>query len=121
MSAGKHTPGPWQVGSAFDNHGETEIAIEHMTPAGNLVVAVALGGLHGQDANARLIAAAPDLLEALLDAISVCASVSISRDRRIVRDDCVLFAQTEEWCRWVESEVGPKVRAAIDKAIGADA
>lgn len=61
----KHTPGPWQVGMAFDNYGETEIAIEHMTPAGNLVVAVALGGLQGQDANARLIAAAPDLLGAL--------------------------------------------------------
>ena len=61
----KHTPGPWQVGMAFDNYGETEIAIEHMTPAGNLVVAVALGGLQGQDANASLIAAAPDLLDAL--------------------------------------------------------
>ena len=61
----KHTPGPWKVGMAFDNYGETEIAIEHMTPAGNLVVAVALGGLQGQDANARLIAAAPDLLAAL--------------------------------------------------------
>lgn len=61
----KHTPGPWQVGMAFDNYGETEIAIEHMTPAGNLVVAVALGGLQGQDANASLIAAAPDLLAAL--------------------------------------------------------
>lgn len=61
----KHTLGPWQVGTAFDNYGETEIAIEHMTPAGNLVVAVALGGLQGQDANASLIAAAPDLLDAL--------------------------------------------------------
>lgn len=61
----KHTPGPWEVGSAFDNYGEIEIAIERMTPAGNLVVAVALGGLQGQDANAKLIAAAPDLLAAL--------------------------------------------------------
>jgi hypothetical protein len=61
----KHTPGPWQVGMAFDNYGTTEIAIEHMTTAGNLIIAVALDGLQGQDANARLIAAAPDLLEAL--------------------------------------------------------
>lgn len=61
----KHTPGPWQVGMAFDNYGATEIAIEHMTTAGNLIIAVALDGLQGQDANARLIAAAPDLLEAL--------------------------------------------------------
>ena len=61
----KHTPGPWTVGPAFDNDGQPEIIIEHQTPAGNLVVAVALAGLQGQEANARLIAAAPDLLEAL--------------------------------------------------------
>lgn len=57
-----HTAGPWSVGPWFDNDGEPEIMIEHMTPRGNLVPAVALGGLTGQEANARLIAAAPDLL-----------------------------------------------------------
>jgi hypothetical protein len=67
----KHTEGPWQVGSAFDNYGEVEIAIEHMTPAGNLIVAVALGGLQGQDANARLIAEAPTLLAELKFAVSL--------------------------------------------------
>ena len=61
----KHTPGPWAVGPAFDNDGQPEIIIEHQTPAGNLVVAVALGGLQGQEENARLIAAAPDMLAAL--------------------------------------------------------
>jgi hypothetical protein len=61
----KHTPGPWSVGPWFDNYGEPEIIIEHKADAGNLVIAVALGGLVGQEANARLIAAAPDLLEAL--------------------------------------------------------
>ena len=61
----KHTPGPWQVGPVFDNDGQPEIIIEHMTPRGNLVVAVAIGGLRGQVANARLLAAAPELLEAL--------------------------------------------------------
>ncbi len=79
------------------------------------------GGYYGdieKKADARLIAAAPELLEALRDALSVCASVSISRDRRIKRDECVLYAQTEEWCRWVEDEVGTRVRAAIAKAIG---
>ena len=57
-----HTPGPWSVGPWFDNDGQPEIVIEHMTPSGNLVPAVAIGGLIGQEANARLIAAAPDLL-----------------------------------------------------------
>lgn len=61
----KHTLGPWQVGPAYDNDGIAEVIIEHKTEQGNLVVAVALGGLVGQAENARLIAAAPDLLEAL--------------------------------------------------------
>jgi hypothetical protein len=61
----KHTPGPWQVGPAYDNDGIAEVIIEHKTEHGNLVVAVALGGLVGQAENANLIAAAPDLLEAL--------------------------------------------------------
>lgn len=56
-----------------------------------------------------------ELLIALKDAVSVCQSVSISRDRRIVRDGCTLYAQTEEWCKWVEEEVGPKLIAAIAK------
>ena len=63
MSA--HTPGPWHVGPEFDNDGYPEIIIERKTPAGNLVVAVALPGLQGQKSNAHLIAAAPDLLNAL--------------------------------------------------------
>jgi hypothetical protein len=67
----KHTPGPWLVGPAFDNDGQPEIIIEHQTPAGNLVVAVALGGLQGQEENARLIAAAPDLVEALRSMLSL--------------------------------------------------
>lgn len=73
----QHTPGPWAVGPAFDNDGEPEIIIERHTPAGNLVVAVALAGLRGQEANARLIAAAPDLLEALQAAVE-CGMVPTS-------------------------------------------
>ncbi len=76
----KHTPGPWQVGMAFDNYGATEIAIEHMTTAGNLIIAVALDGLQGQDANARLIAAAPDMLEALKACVEFWRDVEIPCD-----------------------------------------
>lgn len=55
-----------------------------------------------------------DVLEALRDALSVCSSVSVSRDRKIVREGCTLYAQTEEWCNWAENEVAPKIRAAIE-------
>jgi hypothetical protein len=61
----KHTQGPWQVGYAVDDYGDTEIIIEKITSSGSLLVAVAVGGLLGQEANARLMAAAPELLEAL--------------------------------------------------------
>ncbi len=53
-----------------------------------------------------------EVIAALSEAISVCSSVAVSRDRKIVRGGCVLYAQTEEWCKWVEDEVGPQVRAA---------
>jgi hypothetical protein len=98
----KHTPGPWQVGMAFDNYGTTEIAIEHMTTAGNLIIAVALDGLQGQDANARLIAAAPDLLEALM----------LMRNR---------FLDTEGNHGQWEQEATDAADAAIAKATGEQA
>jgi len=50
---------------------------------------------------------------ALEDALSVCQSVHTGRDRRVVRDGCVLYLQTEEWCKWAEEEVAPKLRAAL--------
>jgi hypothetical protein len=67
MSA-KHTPGPWAVAvDIFDNDGMPETAIQAMN--GGATVAVALDfGLNNPDmrqANARLIAAAPDLLTEL--------------------------------------------------------
>lgn len=65
MSEALHTPGPWNVGPYFDNEGSPELIIEHQTPHGNMVVAVALPGIVGQHANGMLIATAPDLLKAL--------------------------------------------------------
>lgn len=54
--------------------------------------------------------------EALEDSLSVMSSVSTSRDRRVVRDGCVLYLQTEEWCKWLEDEVGPKIAALLAAA-----
>lgn len=61
------------------------------------------------------------IMEALRDGLSVCMSVSVSRDRKISRDGCTLYAQTEEWCRWLDAEVGPKIRAAVDALAAAQA
>ena len=71
MSEALHTPGPWAVGPYFDNEGSPELIIEHQTPHGNMVVAVALPGLVGQHANGLVIAAAPDLLEALQQTLAL--------------------------------------------------
>ena len=57
----KHTPGPWTVGDP--PYGHTEI--EGGDPPYLLAVATRYWGQEVAHANARLIAAAPDLLEAL--------------------------------------------------------
>lgn len=64
---------------------------------------------------AELTAQRDELLAALNDALSVTQTVSRSRDRRVVRDGCVLYLQTEEWCKWAEDEVGQKLRATLAK------
>ena len=60
----KHTPGPWEVHTAAVNFATTPRESE--IRGGNHVV-VRLGVMHHEtaQANARLIAAAPDLLAAL--------------------------------------------------------
>lgn len=92
----QHTPGPWAVGPAFDNDGEPEIIIEHHTPAGNLVVAVALAGLRGQEANARLIAAAPDLLAVVIHARNVLPNEHWADDTRRMLDAAIARATHKE-------------------------
>jgi len=74
---------------------------------------------YAQWQSTRLRGGVPDqltkqIMDALRDGLSVCMSVSICRDRKVVRDGVTLYAQTEEWCRWLETEVGPKIRAAVD-------
>jgi hypothetical protein len=58
MSAGKHTPGPWKAGSRSVTALETEDRL-------GMDVRLYGGSASDNRANARLIAAAPDLLEAL--------------------------------------------------------
>jgi hypothetical protein len=60
MSEAKHTPGPWRVGKGGPNGCPTV-----GTEKGLMVAMVSHGNSHPTQANARLIAAAPDLLEAL--------------------------------------------------------
>jgi hypothetical protein len=64
MNDRKHTPGPWSTGIVF---GFTEVV------APTLNVANIRGStIPEQEANARLIAAAPDLLEACAEFVRKC-------------------------------------------------
>jgi len=61
VDVSKHTPGPWTVNGA----GGTFAKIARLTPAGVIVSANRVPQPAEEISNARLIAAAPDLLEAL--------------------------------------------------------
>jgi len=86
----KHTPGPWEVATeAFDNEGFPETVIQAL--CGSAVVAVALDfgennpGM--REHNARLIASAPDLLEALQESDNQLREVLASiTDGRVHHD-----------------------------------
>lgn len=84
MSAAQHTPGPWRVdpdytGDVQSADGATEIAIswtvkhsgcQHTNPANVPSDDVAI-------ANARLIAAAPEMLAALVNLVEFCEEVFV--------------------------------------------
>lgn len=65
MSGVKHTPGPWHVGNDF----EAGIGRGWFVSGSGFVRANMVGPVDACEANARLIAAAPDLLDALREAL----------------------------------------------------
>jgi hypothetical protein len=68
VTEAKHTPGPWQVGEYSDGVG---------VGAGFRVALMTGGERYRDKANARLIAAAPELLDALQKAVG---ALEFSRD-----------------------------------------
>lgn len=117
-----HTPGPWTVEYAISSNGEGRPRITGMHSAltgGALILA----SLHDPDgrshANARLIAAAPDMLEALNlaadDLHMTLRRLEVERQER--RDaghhDSIMGAHLDDM--WKNLAV---IRAAIAKATG---
>jgi hypothetical protein len=101
------TPGPWEVRKhEFDGYCVHAPVIERTSGCGYIVVRDVNGDetpcpTYGTpEANARLIAAAPELLEALQGMLSIGDSVTQGQERE----------RREEWV--------PKARAVIAKAIG---
>lgn len=86
----KHTPGPWSISYECEHAKHGQFSIE----TNDSFIALVDAGLIAQQANARLIAAAPELLEAL---------------KLLVDDSHPEFIPSYKW---------KQARAAIAKAIG---
>lgn len=91
----KHTPGPWYWAPKAD--GAVFIKSDDTRPLHKTVAQVASNELSAMEANARLIAAAPELLEALRDVTEY-----LENNRVTAREAALLRSAT----------------AAIDKAEG---
>ena len=84
----KHTPGPWKISRCQlkkTEHSAPDMLIEHgnKTEHSPLLCQVyAAGGEHPREANAKLIAAAPELLEALRDVLEMCKPCDDNPDNR---------------------------------------
>lgn len=68
----KHTPGPWEVGEA--NHTlQYEIGVRAVDEDGFVICDITNDGYGPEEneANAKLIAAAPEMLEFLMETVSV--------------------------------------------------
>jgi hypothetical protein len=67
MSKAKHTPGPWKVTAGYVAN-DTEVIVNYWKPAETMFT-VTERDVAESRANANLIAAAPDLLDACLIAL----------------------------------------------------
>lgn len=68
MTTTTHTPGPWAIGARHDEQTQRVVA---PTPGGRGHWTIALVGDIDRNANAHLIAAAPDILAALRDLLTI--------------------------------------------------
>jgi hypothetical protein len=64
MTNAKHTPGPWESSVSIVENAEERVTIRQKKWGGEIIADMGELEYHNE-ANARLIAAAPDLLEAL--------------------------------------------------------
>ena len=107
MTQGKHTPGPWRVGKPGPNLCPTVGAEK-----GLMVAMVSYGDKHPTEANAHLIAAAPDMLEALRIAREAIVSLEWVHFNEIAGPGDTFDA-------WLsDNEALPVIDAAIAKATG---
>jgi hypothetical protein len=98
----KHTPGPWVIRTAATYRSQIETVGGKGKPDVVARITTPRGGAEASDANAHLIAAAPDMLSALL---------LVDRVRLLLTPD---DAEEDRWVR----EALDALDAAIKKARG---
>jgi len=120
-----HTPGPWAISYSVDGMTvDTAKPVRfNLTTAGTAVIARVCAHEDAEhfsgEANARLIAAAPDLAQALADLIE--AADSMAGTYGCIRGDTPEDSDTHTHDQWAESflkECADAARAAIAKATG---
>jgi hypothetical protein len=77
----KHTPGPWKVAGQYRAHHQDEVRLRIDGPKGYIALTEPYNGSNKEIvANAHLIAAAPDLLEALEKILVLNATQGVGYD-----------------------------------------
>lgn len=120
----KHTPGPWRVGERFtDDEGHPEIAVVatvnglDVYPATVVLQFPRAEGM--QEANAHLIAAAPELLDAAAAAIAYDRAIQqCANDPAAMSSFCTAQGDVLDalYFAWIS-----KAQAAVAKANGEEA
>ncbi len=90
----KHTPAPWDFWSGYD-HVDKFLA-EITAESGDIVVARYNHMIDEGEANARLIAAAPELL----DALEACLDALWEDTREVQLDGTMMFGHGYDWDGW---------------------
>jgi hypothetical protein len=111
MSTPNHTPGPWRIIDSIEQSKATIVGADF--PAMGFVADVNLCRNNDKEevdgaANARLIAAAPELLEALKHALAVCEAETELRGEN----------DTDDYEGGAAGPVAEMIRDAITKAEG---
>lgn len=125
MSTHKHTPGPWKFGKELTARSvEWLVSFDAGSKGRGIAIAETCAGSGNEDANARLIAAAPELLEA-------CQTFA----EWLRREEAGFPAETRfntpegeaKWREWFDENfricdlAQKQARAAIAKATGGEA